>query len=228
MSSFLEFDFTPFRCSGVVYGVLMNDAKSLAALGDDIHKAPYKAPPKTPVLYMKPRNTLATSGSSLVCPAGIPALKVGANLGIVIKSTACRVTPANANRYIAGFTIINDASLPMDSYYRPSVRLMARDGFCPISPEFVPAAMIPDADALAVRIYVDDVLVQNSSTAGRLRSVATLLSAVTGFMTLQAGDILMLGEAADPPLARPGQTVAIEIDGLGRLENRIVAEELAA
>jgi 5-oxopent-3-ene-1,2,5-tricarboxylate decarboxylase/2-hydroxyhepta-2,4-diene-1,7-dioate isomerase len=54
------------------------------------------------------------------------------------------------------------------------------------------------------------------------------LSAVTGFMTLQAGDILMLGEAADPPLVRPGQTVAIEIDGLGRLENRIVAEELAA
>jgi 5-oxopent-3-ene-1,2,5-tricarboxylate decarboxylase/2-hydroxyhepta-2,4-diene-1,7-dioate isomerase len=202
----------------------MNDPRALLALGDRVQQAPYKAAPRTPVLFMKPRNTHAQSGSRLLCPADSEALKIGASLGIVIKKTACRVTRQNAFDYIAGFTIVNDVSLPMDSYYRPSLRLLARDGFCPVGPRVVPRASVADPDALAVRVFVDGVLKQESSTAGRLRPVAQLLSEVTQFMTLQAGDILMLGEAAAAPTARPAQQVAIEIEGLGRLENTVVSE----
>lgn len=224
MAAFLTFDFAPFRCSGVVYGALMNDPLALLALGDRVQQPPYKAAPRTPVLFMKPRNTHALAGSQLFCPNDSEGLKIGASLGIVIKRTACRVSREKAFDHIAGFTIVNDVSLPMDSYYRPSLRLLARDGFCPIGPQVVPAASIADPDDLAVRVFVDNALVQESSTAGRLRSVARLLSDVTEFMTLQPGDILMLGEAAGAPMARPGQHVAIEIDGLGRLENTVVAE----
>jgi 5-oxopent-3-ene-1,2,5-tricarboxylate decarboxylase / 2-hydroxyhepta-2,4-diene-1,7-dioate isomerase len=228
MTSILTFDFAPYRCSGVIYGTLMNDPQSLLALGDAVHQAPYKAPPKAPVLYMKPRNTLAVSGSNLVCPAGSTCLKIGATLGIVIGRTACRVKAEHALDFIAGYTIANDVSLPLESCYRPSIRFIARDGFCPLGPKVVPASSIPDPDALAVRVFVDNVMVQNGSTAARVRPVARLLSDITEFMTLQAGDILLLGEAAHPPLARPGQHVAIEIDGLGRLENMVVGEEAVA
>jgi 5-oxopent-3-ene-1,2,5-tricarboxylate decarboxylase/2-hydroxyhepta-2,4-diene-1,7-dioate isomerase len=225
MTRTLTFNFAPYRCSGVVYGIMMNDPQCLLTLGDAVTQAPYKAVPKAPVLYMKPRNTLAGSGSTLLCPAGSTLLKIGANLGIVIGRTACRVSEQDALSYIAGYTIVNDVSLPLESYYRPSIRFIARDGFCPMGPAVVDAAAIADPDALAVKVFLDGKLVQHSSTSGRQRNVASLLSSVTDFMTLQPGDILMLGEAANAPLARPGQHVTIDIEGLGRLENRVVAEE---
>ena len=74
-------------------------------------------------------------------------------------------------------------------------------------------------------VYVAGQLVYKASTAGMVRPVATLLSDVTDFMTLKAGDILMLGATEAAPLARAGQQVAIEIEGLGRLENTVVVED---
>jgi 5-oxopent-3-ene-1,2,5-tricarboxylate decarboxylase/2-hydroxyhepta-2,4-diene-1,7-dioate isomerase len=80
-------------------------------------------------------------------------------------------------------------------------------------------------DALGLRVFVDGELVQRTDTAQRVRPLARLLADVTDFMTLVPGDVLLLGTSAGAPLVRAGQRVAIEIDGLGRLENRLVAEE---
>src|SRR3982751_6217591 len=88
--------FAPYRLSGTVYGVLLNHASALAALGAAASAAPYKAPPKAPVLYLKPRNTLAGPGSACELPAGVDALEIGANLGLVIGRTACHVAESNA------------------------------------------------------------------------------------------------------------------------------------
>jgi 5-oxopent-3-ene-1,2,5-tricarboxylate decarboxylase / 2-hydroxyhepta-2,4-diene-1,7-dioate isomerase len=221
------FDFTPYRLSGTVYGALLNDPSALTALGDAVYQPPYKSPPKGPVLCVKPRNTLAKDGDSLRVPAKSDALVVGASLGLVIGRTACRVRAADASDFIAGYTIVNDVSVAHDSCYRPSIRYKARDGFCPIGPQVVHASAVLDPDALAVRIYLDDHLAQTTSTSQRIRPVAELLAAVTDFMTLQPGDILTLGASAGAPHARVGQRVAIEIQGLGRLENRVVAEEVS-
>lgn len=219
------FDFAPYLLSGVVYGTLMNDPQALLALGDAVHQAPYKAPPKAPVLYLKPRNTLATAGQALQLPSGWDALEIGAALGLVIGRTACRVREQDALDFVAGYTIVNDVSLPHDSFYRPSVRFKARDGFCPIGPAVVPASAIANPDDLSVRMYLDGAPAQVTSTRSRVRGAARLLADVTEFMTLQPGDVLMLGVSHGAPLARAGQRVAIEIDGLGRLENPVVGEE---
>ncbi|HEY6354991.1 MAG TPA: 2-hydroxyhepta-2,4-diene-1,7-dioate isomerase, partial [Burkholderiaceae bacterium] len=64
----LSFGFAPYRLSGTVYGVLLNHAPALAALGVQVNEPPYKAPPKAPVLYVKPRNTLAGAGSACEVP----------------------------------------------------------------------------------------------------------------------------------------------------------------
>ena len=66
-----RFGFAPYRLSGTVYGVLLNHAPALAALGDAVNAAPYKARPLAPVLYLKPRNTLGAAGSACALPAGI-------------------------------------------------------------------------------------------------------------------------------------------------------------
>lgn len=209
---------------GTVYGVLLNYRGALAALGEAVHQPPYKAPPKAPVLYIKPANTLSAPGAPIVVPAEVEALEIGAALAVVIGRTACRVAPDRALDHVAGYTIANDVSVPHASYYRPAIRFKCRDGFCPLGPELVERGRIADPGALGLRVFVDGTLAQENSTAHLIRPVAQLIADVTDFMTLAPGDVLLTGVPERAPRARAGQRVAIEIDGLGRLENPLVAE----
>lgn len=209
---------------GTVYGTLLNYRGALAALGEAVHKPPYKAPPKAPVLYIKPANTWIGDGAPIPVPSDAEALQMGAALGVVIGRTACRVPVDAALDYVAGYTVVNDVSVPHDSFYRPSIRLKCRDGFCPIGATLVERERVPNPDALAVRVFVDGVLRQQNTTANLIRSTARLIADITEFMTLSAGDVLLTGVPENAPLARAGQRVAIEIEGVGRLENPLVAE----
>jgi 5-oxopent-3-ene-1,2,5-tricarboxylate decarboxylase/2-hydroxyhepta-2,4-diene-1,7-dioate isomerase len=214
----------PYRLSGNVYGVLLNHRSALAALGAAASQPPYQAPPRAPVLYIKPRNTLNGPGGVVAVPADAPELEVGATLGVVVGRTACRVAAGEALEHVAGYTIVNDVSVPHASFYRPSIRLKARDGFCCIGPVVVARARITDPDALDIRVYVDGQLAQSGSTRDLVRPVCQLIADVTEFMTLAAGDVLLVGVPPGAPRVRAGQGVAIEIEGIGRLENRFVAE----
>lgn len=210
---------------GTVYGTLLNHPDALAALGPAVHAPPYKAPPKAPVLYIKPRNTWAGDGDAIVVPHGVRELEIGATVGLVIGRTACRVREAEALSFVAGCVIVNDVSVPHDSYYRPSLRFKVRDGFCPIG-LFVPLARVGSPDALQVQVEIDGAVIHRSSMAGLIRPAARLLTEVSEFMTLSPGDVLMLGVAAGAPRARAGQRVSIQVGGLGRLDNLLVAEEV--
>jgi 5-oxopent-3-ene-1,2,5-tricarboxylate decarboxylase/2-hydroxyhepta-2,4-diene-1,7-dioate isomerase len=223
----LSFGFAPWRLSGTVVGVLLNHRPALAALGDAVRAAPYKAPPRAPVLYLKPRNTQVDDGAQVEVPAGVPALEVGAALGLVIGRTACRVAEERALDHVAGLVIVADLSVPHDSFYRPSVRLKARDGFCPIGPRVWPLAAGVEPDALTVRVAVDGQVVHETDTGDRIRPAARLLADVSAFMTLAPGDVLMLGVSAGAPRVAPGHAVAIDIAGLGRLSFGLAKEALA-
>jgi 5-oxopent-3-ene-1,2,5-tricarboxylate decarboxylase/2-hydroxyhepta-2,4-diene-1,7-dioate isomerase len=216
----IPFDVPPYRLSGAVYGALLNHRSALTAIGDAAaSRPPYNAPPAAPVLYIKPRNTLAPTGSVVRIPAGIPELEVGACLGLVIGRTACRVTESRALDYVAGYLIVADVSIPHSSHYRPSVRFKARDGFCPLGPAVTARAAVANPDTLTIRTHLDGALAQTACTADLIRPAARLLADVTEFMTLAPGDVLALGAAAPAPRVRPGQTVRIEIDGLSSLSN---------
>ena len=217
-------DVPPYRLSGTVFGVLLNHRTALAALGAAASAPPYQAPPHAPVLYVKPRNTLCGNGAPVAVPADAPELAIGACLGLVVGRTACRLAADRALESLAGYIIVNDLSVPHASYYRPAVRSQSRDGFCPIGPRVVARTAIGDPDALTLRVYVDGELRHAAATAQLVRGAAELLAAVTEFMTLAPGDVLAAGVAAPAPRARAGQHVAIEIDGLGCLENPLVAE----
>jgi 5-oxopent-3-ene-1,2,5-tricarboxylate decarboxylase/2-hydroxyhepta-2,4-diene-1,7-dioate isomerase len=215
----IPFDVPPYRLSGAVYGALLNHRSALAALGDAVIRPPYDAPPHAPVLFIKPRNTLAASGSVVMIPAGTSELEVGASLGLVIGRTACRVSESRALDYVAGYLIVADVSIPHSNYHRPSVRLKARDGYCPLGPAVTARAAVANPDALAIRTYLDGALMQTASTADLIRPAARLLADVTDFMTLAPGDVLALGAAGPAPRVSSGAIVTIEIDGLGSLRN---------
>ena len=206
-----------------VYGTLLNHREALAALGDQVNVAPYKAPPQAPILYIKPRNTWSQSGDAVVVPSDADALQIGATLGVVMGRTACKLSLADAMDHVAGYVVMNDISVPHDSFYRPSLRFKCRDGSCPIG-DFVARSAVDNPDALAVTVAIDGVIAQQTDTGGRLRSVAQLLVDVTEFMTLNPGDILSIGVSAHAPLAQAGQRVTISIAGVGELENTLMSE----
>lgn len=222
----IPFECSPFTLSGRVYGALLNHRTALESIASAAAKPPYNGLPRAPVLFIKPRNTLALSGDPIEVPAGEEELETAAMLGLVIGSTACRVRESRAHEHIAGYVIVNDVSIPHSSYYRPSVRYKARDGFCPLGPKVAAAETVGDPDRLIIRTYLDGALMQTMSTSQLVRPTARLLADVTEFMTLAPGDVLAVGAAAPAPRARIAQTVAIEIDGIGRIENPLIAERV--
>ncbi|MDE2160431.1 MAG: fumarylacetoacetate hydrolase family protein [Burkholderiales bacterium] len=94
-----RFEAWPHRLSGTVIAALLNHRPQLAALGDAVHAAPYQAPPRAPVLALRPRHMLAGEGATIEVPA---AVEVGASLGIVIGRSACRGAAADAMHPLAG------------------------------------------------------------------------------------------------------------------------------
>lgn len=212
---------------GAVYGTLLNDRAALDALGDAVNAAPYRAPPKAPVLYVKPRNTLAGHGARVAVPSGAQGVRIGGSLGIVIGRTATHVSVERALEYVAGYTIVADLCVPHDSVYRPSVRFHARDGFCVIGPTIVARTLVLDPDALPISIGIEGKTTFAASTATSIRRVARLISDVTEFMTFSPGDILTLGAPHGVPIAQAGDRVCVAIGGWPSLQFSMTADEMA-
>jgi 5-oxopent-3-ene-1,2,5-tricarboxylate decarboxylase/2-hydroxyhepta-2,4-diene-1,7-dioate isomerase len=217
-----RFDVAPFRLSGAIYGALLNHRHSLAALGDAVDAAPYKGAPRGVVLYVKPRNALVAPADGARVDGATAELEVGAALGLVLGRTACAVAEGDALDHLAGYLVVVDFSVPHASFFRPQTRSKARDASCVLGAAVVARAEVNTVDALTLRTFVDGALVQTSSTADQLRSAARLLADVSDFMTLAPGDILLTGLAPGAPRVGAGARVAVEIDGVGRLETRVV------
>ena len=212
----LLYDDPPYRLSGVVYGPLLNQRSALEGLGDAVNQPPYKAAPKGPVLYMKPRNTLAFGGQRTTIPDGVQAMRVGATLGLVMGRAACRVPTETALDHVAGLVLVADLTVSHDTFYRPSAPFVARDASCIIGPRIVPLAQIGDPNAVTLSIRVGDTQA-TASMAGMVRPAARLLADVTEFMTLSTGDLLLLGTCPDMPLLGRDQAFVIGAPGMGEL-----------
>jgi 5-oxopent-3-ene-1,2,5-tricarboxylate decarboxylase / 2-hydroxyhepta-2,4-diene-1,7-dioate isomerase len=203
--------------SGMVYGVILNDRPSLERLGAALAAPPYAAPPKAPILYIKPFNTHAAMGATVRIPRGADRLELGATLGLVLGRDATQLAEATALEAVAGLRPVLDVSLPNPVVYRPPVRERCFDGSCPMGP-VVPYGRVGDLAGLTLRTLVNGAVVAERGLSDLVRSAARLLADVTDFMTLRAGDTLTLGIALNGPQAGPGDRVALEIDGFDRLE----------
>jgi 5-oxopent-3-ene-1,2,5-tricarboxylate decarboxylase/2-hydroxyhepta-2,4-diene-1,7-dioate isomerase len=119
---------------------------------------------------------------------------------------------------------VNDVSVPHADYYRPAIPMKCRDGFCPIGPSVVPSASVRNPGALIVQVFVDDRLQGSASTADLMSPIEQILSDVTEFMTLSPGDVLAIRVGFPHPRVRTGQSVRIDVAGIGSLENPFVPE----
>ena len=117
--------------------------------------------------------------------------------------------------------------VPHTKVLRPPIKQKCRDSFCPIGAQ-VSADQVRDPGALEIRAFVNGQLKATRSLRDLIRPVPRLLAEVTEFMTLEAGDSLVVGVPEDMPLARAGDCVPVEIEGVGRLENTVRAEGASA
>lgn len=205
-----------------VYGVLLNDRSTLQRLMPQFDSAPYKAAPRAPVLYIKPRNTFAGNHAAVTIPADPGEVRIDATIGLVIGSTATRVPASKAMEHVAGFVVVSDVTLPHENYYRPAIRQRDRDGFCPMGE--VVAAHYFDLNQATLHIEINGKPVYERRLDQLVRPAAQLIADVTEFMTLSVGDVLLLGAGEGSPVARPGDAVRITVPGLGTLNHTVALE----
>lgn len=204
-----------FLPTGTVYGVLLNFRKEVEALAPQMNQPPYKAPPKAPVLYVKTANTWSPHGSAIAVPARVPEVEVGATVAMVI----------GADNDVEGFVLMNDLSIPHTSFFRPPVKFKCLDGFLGIGPAMRDAQEVADPSEFRLEVRINGELRQSVDFSQTVRSAAQLLADVGAFMTLQHGDVLMLGCDAGRPLARAGDRIEISGPGFEPLVNTLVKEE---
>ena len=209
---------------GSVFGIALNYRGLLDSKLAEFHQDPYKTPPKTPVLYIKTPNTVVGHQGNIVFPAGVETIQAGPALGVVIGKRASRVSEAEALGYVGGYTAVNEVTLPELSFYRPAVKAKCRDTFCPVGPVVVDAADIADPHALEIRLLVNGAVRQQNSTANFVRRIPELISFLSQFMTFEPGDLIITGVPEGRVDLKVGDQVEVEIEGIGRLSNTVVAE----
>jgi 5-oxopent-3-ene-1,2,5-tricarboxylate decarboxylase/2-hydroxyhepta-2,4-diene-1,7-dioate isomerase len=203
----------PWQPQGTVYGTLLNFEREWDLWAPRMHDDPHKAPPQQPVLYVKSANTFNPAGQDLVLQDGIQEVDIGASLGLVMGAEG---------QVVAGGLML-DWSVPHTSYFRPPIKFRCRDGYLGL-----PAAVTPWSDAwthLEIQVLCNSLWVQKVQLSTLKRAIPKLVADVNAFMTLQAGDVLMVGsdvlETGLRPRARSGDRIELQAKGLPSLVQRV-------
>ena len=204
--------------------VALNYAEHYARNEDTFHHPPYKQPPRQPVFFIKPPNTLAGHLGEVTCPDSVDHIYTGAGLAFVVGRTASRVKREQAFDYVSGYTIFNDFSLAEDSYFRPPITSKCLDGFGPVGPYIVDREDITNPHNLTIKTVVNGEIRQAASSADLRLDIPTIIEALTEFMTLQPGMVVVSGFPAERIAVKPGDQVTVEIEQLGSLANHMVSE----
>jgi 2-keto-4-pentenoate hydratase/2-oxohepta-3-ene-1,7-dioic acid hydratase in catechol pathway len=190
--------------------------------------------PKEPIIFSKvPETVIANGAKVLINKQASTAIDYEAELAVIIGTGGRGISREKALDHVWGYTIVNDVTArDLQGRYSQWLVGKSQDTFCPMGPWAVTKDEINVGDT-AIRCYVNGELRQNSNTNLLIFDIPTLIATISAGLTLQPGDIIATGTPAgvgigfDPPrYLKAGDTVRVEIDGIGILENRF--EDLAA
>ncbi|MEW5933876.1 MAG: fumarylacetoacetate hydrolase family protein [Bacillota bacterium] len=175
--------------------------------------------PQEPVLFLKPATSVVGPGEPIVLPAVSRRVDYEAELAVVIGRRARQVTVGQAPDCILGFTCGNDVTArDLQQKDGQWTRSKSFDTFCPLGPWVVPGL---DPCALEVICRVNGKVRQRGNTRELIFTVAELVSFVSEVMTLEPGDVLLTGTPAGIGPLQPGDTVEVEVEGVGVLVNPV-------
>jgi 5-oxopent-3-ene-1,2,5-tricarboxylate decarboxylase / 2-hydroxyhepta-2,4-diene-1,7-dioate isomerase len=179
--------------------------------------------PAEPSYFVKPPNTLNGHRGVLRRPRGARFLNYEGELAVVIGRRMKGVAIDAALDYVAGYAPANDVGLHdfRHADRGSMLRVKGQDGFLPIGPELVPASEFDPTD-FTLRTTLNGEVVQETTAGDLIWSVAYQLADLCRVITLDPGDVVLTGTPAHSRPMEPGDVVAVEIDGLGRIENHVV------
>jgi 5-oxopent-3-ene-1,2,5-tricarboxylate decarboxylase / 2-hydroxyhepta-2,4-diene-1,7-dioate isomerase len=181
--------------------------------------------PAAPTYFHKPTSALVGHGGAVVRPANCKYLNYEGEVAIVIGRTCRNVSWSQAGDYIAGYTIGNDFGLHdfRDTDAGSMLRVKGSDTMAPLGPGLVTGW---DFHGKRIRTYVNGQLAQDGSTDEMQWDMHYLVADIARTITLYPSDVLLSGTPAHSRPVAPGDLVEVEVDGLGKLANRIVAGPL--
>jgi 5-oxopent-3-ene-1,2,5-tricarboxylate decarboxylase/2-hydroxyhepta-2,4-diene-1,7-dioate isomerase len=186
--------------------------------------------PSQPSYFMKPPSSLSAHLEPVIRPPGCRFLNYEGEVAVVIGRRCRGVNIDEALDYVRGYTVANDWGVHdfRHADRGSMLRVKGQDGFCPLGPVLVDAGDV-DPDDLTLRTFVNGEEVQHGHTGTDLLfSFAYQIADVARLITLEPGDVLLTGTPANSRPVEPGDVVAVEVEGIGRLENTVVqsSEEL--
>ena len=198
-----------------VVAIGKNYAEHAAEMGGEV--------PETPIVFLKPSTSVVGPGDAIVYPGLSSEVHYEAELAVVI-SRLCRDVPvARAAEVVLGFTCANDVTARDLQRTEPQWgRAKGFDTFCPLGPWV--ATSVDPAD-LALRCTVNGQPRQDGRTSSMVHGVAELIAFVSAAMTLLPGDVILTGTPAGVGPLEVGDEVAVSIEGIGTLTNRVVARD---
>jgi 5-oxopent-3-ene-1,2,5-tricarboxylate decarboxylase/2-hydroxyhepta-2,4-diene-1,7-dioate isomerase len=180
--------------------------------------------PAYPSYFMKPLGSISYHRAEVARPRGCLFLNYEGEIAVVIGRTCSNVPVANALRCVKGYTVANDFGVHDFRHADGGslLRVKGHDGFCPLGPVLTDAGDIDPQD-LWLRTYVNGRQVQEAHT-GRdaIFSIAYQIADLSRLITLEENDVLLTGTPANSRPVEIGDVVAVEVSGIGRLENTIV------
>ena len=185
--------------------------------------------PEDPVIVIKPRTTLTSTESDIVCPDFVSELDYEVELAVIIGKNCKNVSVEDASKAVFGYMVFNDVSA-RDIQFKDKqfTRGKSFDTFAPCGPWITTADEIKDAQNLKMTTKINGELRQNSSTSKMFIKIPEIISKISKVMTLEKGDIIATGTPAGVALNNPnvvflkdGDRVEMEIEGLGILKNTI-------
>jgi 5-oxopent-3-ene-1,2,5-tricarboxylate decarboxylase / 2-hydroxyhepta-2,4-diene-1,7-dioate isomerase len=181
-----------------------------------------------PLAFLKGPGTLLGHRGVTRRPAEVKFMHYECELAVIIGRTGRDVSRDGALEHVAGYCIANDYAIRdyLENWYRPNLRVKNRDGATVLGPWLVEAAAIANPANLGLRTYVNGKLTQQGNTRDMITDVPGLIEYLSSFMTLSAGDVILTGTPPGVTNVDVGDEVVCEIDGLGRLQNTIVADNL--
>ena len=188
--------------------------------------------PEQPIYFAKYPNSLSGSGADVAIPAATSKADYEVELVVVMGRPGRKVTPEQALDHVFGYATGNDLSA-RELQVRTSQWMYGKaiDGFAPLGPYVVTTDEVPDPQVLDLRCWVNGDLRQSSNTKDMVFGVAELVSDLSQVMTLEPGDVIYTGTPegvilgmAEQVWLQPGDEVVCEIENLGRLVTRLVAD----
>lgn len=183
-----------------------------------------------PLVFLKGASSAVGHNAQTRRPAGVKFMHYECELAVVIGRTAKNVRAADAMEHVAGYTVCNDYAIRdyLENWYRPNLRVKNRDGGTVLGPWFVDAADVLNPHALALRTRVNGQVKQSGNTADLINDIPALIEYLSGFMTLQSGDVILTGTPDGVVNVNEGDVVECEIDGIGALRNTLVSDSVFA